>query len=71
MVPSSCGMALSGPDCGEACGLCPGSRSRWERASASGVSPAGKLQWHFACGFDFRHGLWSPFVTVFRSWGGY
>ena len=70
MVSSSCGMALSGRDCGEACGLCPRSRSRWERASASGVYPAGKLQWHFACGFDFRHGLWSPFVTAFSVLGG-
>ena len=27
------------------------------RASSSGVYPAGKLQWHFACGFDFGRGL--------------
>ena len=27
------------------------------RASPSGFYPAGKLQWHFACGFDFGHGL--------------
>ena len=35
------------------------------RASPSEVSPAGKFQWHFTCGFDFRHGLWLPFVAAF------
>ena len=25
----------------------------------------GILQWHFTCGFDFRHGLWLPFVAAF------
>ena len=25
------------------------------RTSPSEVYPAGKLQWHFTCGFDFRH----------------
>ena len=34
-------------------------------ASSSEVYPAGKLQWHFTCGFDFRHSLWLPFVTFF------
>ena len=24
-----------------------------------------KLQWHFTCGFDFRHGLWLSFVAGF------
>ena len=33
------------------------------RASPSEVYPAGKLQWHFTCGFNFRHGLWLPFVA--------
>ena len=28
------------------------------------VYPAGKLQWHFTCGFGFRHGLWLPFATA-------
>ena len=31
----------------------------------SEVNPAGKLQWHFTCGFDFRHSLWLPFVAAF------
>ena len=31
----------------------------------SEVYPAGNLQWHFTCGFDFRHGLWLPFVAAF------
>ena len=31
-------------------------------ASPSEVSPARKLQWHFTCGFDFRHSLWFVFV---------
>ena len=25
--------------------------------SPCGVCPAGELQWHFACGFDFGHSL--------------
>ena len=43
--------------CGGACGLCLESRVRRECASSSEVCPTGKLQWHFTCGFDFRHGL--------------
>ena len=35
------------------------------RAAPSVVYPAGKLQWHFTCGFDFGHCLWLPFVTAF------
>ena len=30
----------------------------------SEVYPAGKLQWHFTCGFDFRQSLWLPFVAA-------
>ena len=29
------------------------------------VYPPGKFQWHFTCGFDFRHSLWLPFVGGF------
>ena len=39
-------------------------------ALPSGVYPAGKLQWHFTCGFDFRHSLWVPFVVAFAVPGG-
>ena len=46
-------------------GLCPKSRPRRVGASPSEVYPAGKLQWHVACGFDFRHTLWLPFVAGF------
>ena len=46
-------------------GLCPKSRPRRVGASPSEVYPAGKLQWHFTCGFDFRHSLWLPFVAGF------
>ena len=28
-----------------------------EKFSASEIYSAGKLQWHFTCGFNFRHGL--------------
>ena len=34
-------------------------------ASPTEVYPAGKLQWYFTCGFDFRHDLWLPFVASF------
>ena len=34
-------------------------------ASLSEVYSAVKLQWHFTCGFDFRYGLWLPFVAAF------
>ena len=33
--------------------------------SPSGVYLAGKLQWHFACGFNFGHSLRLTFVTTF------
>ena len=46
-------------------GLCPKSRGRRTRASPFEVHPAGKFQWHFTCGFDFRHSLWLPFVAAF------
>ena len=35
------------------------------RVSPSEVYPAGKLQWHFTCGFDFRYSLWLPFEAAF------
>ena len=44
-------------------GLCPKSRAWSMCASPSWVYPAGKLQWHFTCGFDFRHSLWLPFCN--------
>ena len=31
----------------------------------SEVYPAGNLQWHFTCSFDFRHSLRLPFVADF------
>ena len=46
-------------------GLCPKSRGRRTRALSFEVHPAGKFQWHFTCGFDFRHSLWLPFVAAF------
>ena len=48
-----------------ACGLCPKSRDWRARASPFKVHPAGKIQWHFTCGFDFRHSLWLPFAAAF------
>ena len=39
-------------------------KSRVRRASPSGVYLAGKLQWRFACGFNFGHSLWLPFVAA-------
>ena len=44
-----------------ACGLCPNSRAHCAGTSFSGICPAGKLQWHFTFGFEFRHGLWLLF----------
>ena len=35
------------------------------RVSPSEVYPADKLQWHFTCGFDFRHSLWLPIAAAF------
>ena len=35
------------------------------RLSPPKVYPAGKLQCHSTCGFDFRYSLWLPFVTAF------
>ena len=35
-----------------------------ERASPFKVYPAGKLHWHFTCGFDFRHSLRLPIVAI-------
>ena len=46
-------------------GCCAMSRVRLARASAFEVYYAGKLQWHFTYGFDFRHSLWLPFVAAF------
>ena len=45
--------------------LCPKSRARRSCSPPSEVYPAGKLQWHFTCGFDGRHSLWLSFVTAF------
>ena len=53
------------PDCDGACGLCLTSVGWRVCASRSKVSPAGKLQWHFTCGFDFRHNVWLPSVAAF------
>ena len=39
-------------------------------ASPSEVYPAGKLQRHFTCGFDFRHSLWLSFVAAFSALKG-
>ena len=33
----------------------PRSRARRTRVSPSDDYPAGRLQWDFTCGFDFRH----------------
>ena len=41
----------------------PKLRARRVCASLSEVYPAGKLQWHFTCGFGFS--LWLPFVAGF------
>ena len=41
------------------------SRAPRKRALPYEVYPAGKLQWHFTCGFDFKHSLWLPFVGCF------
>ena len=46
-------------------GLCPKSRARRACSPPSEVYSAGKLQWHFTCGFDGRHSLWLSFVTAF------
>ena len=35
--------------------VCVQSREPGACALPSDVYPAGKLQWHFTCGFDFRH----------------
>ena len=53
------------PDRVGARGLCPKSRARYVRASPSEVFPAGKLQGHFTCGFDYRHSLWFPLEVAF------
>ena len=50
---------------GVACGLCSGSRAVCPGASPFEVYPAGKLPWHFTCGFDFRPSLWLPFEATF------
>ena len=45
-------------------GCCPISRSRRVHLAFE-VYHAGRLQWHFTCGFDFGHGLWSLFIAGF------
>ena len=47
------------------CSMCSMWRVRLARASAFEVYYAGKLQWHFTYGFDFRHSLWLLFVVAF------
>ena len=69
-IDGSCGndrvpFSLGGRAWGGPCGLCPKSRAWSIRASLSEVYLAGKFQWHFTCGLDFRHSLWLPFVTAF------
>ena len=60
------------PDWG-GCGLCPQSRARSACASPSEVYVTGKLQWHFTCGFNFRHSLWHDchLWPLLQSWRGY
>ena len=41
--------------------------SKIEGSAASGVYPAGEVQWHFSCGFDFRHDC--HLQPVLQSWG--
>ena len=36
-----------------------------QHASLSEVCPADKFQWHFTCGFHFRHSIRLPFVVAF------
>ena len=43
---------------------CLKSRARRAHVSPFGVYPAGKFQWHFPCGFDFRHSLRLSFAAV-------
>ena len=37
------------------------------QAWSSEFYPAGKLQWHFTCGLDFRNSLWLPFESGFAA----
>ena len=37
------------------------------RAWLSEFYPAGKLQWHFTYGFDFKNSLWLPFESGFAA----
>ena len=50
------------PPGGGACELCPKSRVRCAPASPSELYPAGKIQWHFTCGFNFRL-FWQLFIA--------
>ena len=60
-------LALSGlwGDGGEGGAVSKVERSARVRVSPSEVYHAGKLQWHFTCGFDFRYSLWLPFEAAF------
>ena len=51
--------------CGGADVGCDESRELRARSSPFDIYPAAKLQWHFTCGFDFRHSLWLPFAVAF------
>ena len=50
---------------------CARGRGLGVRALPSGVYPAGRLRWHFTCGFDFGHGLWLPFAGNYGFFLGY
>ena len=47
---------------------CVQTRELGAHASPFELYPADKLQWHFACGFDFS--LWLPFVAAFAALKG-
>ena len=51
--------------CGGAWGLGPKSRVQRMCPSPLEVYTDDNLQWHFTCGFNFRHTLRSPFVAAF------
>ena len=78
-VAMSIGLALSGLCAcvgleggrGVACGLCAKARTWRTHVSPSQLYPAGKVQWHFTCGFDFRHvSMTSLSIIVLQSWRG-
>ena len=59
--------------CQADCGGLVGCIQSWElgvRALVSEVHPEGGIQWHSACGFDFRHGHWLEFLAAFVVFKG-